>query len=98
MRTLIPMPDAQNDLSLAIFNALDTGLILVDGDQRIVAWNSWISVACGIDTEDAVGKTLKELFRESKLQRLESAIASAFDSGVSSLLTHSLHPNMFPLR
>src|SRR4030095_6641614 len=30
--------------------------------------------------------------------RLGGAISEAFDSGVSRLLTHALHPSLFPLR
>jgi PAS domain S-box-containing protein len=92
------MPDAEQELSLAVFDALDTGLILVDGDRRIAIWNDWFSTACGIGVEAAVGKKFEELFPQSKFHRLGSAIISAFASGASSLLTHSLHPTLFPLR
>jgi PAS domain S-box-containing protein len=92
------MPDNGRHISRAIFDSLDTGLVLLDDCSRVALWNGWFAAACGIDADAAFGKTIEDLFPQSKLGRLKSAIAAAFSSGVSSLLTHSLHPALFPLR
>ncbi|HEX4861709.1 MAG TPA: PAS domain S-box protein [Rhizomicrobium sp.] len=92
------MSDAGLELSRAIFDAQDSGLILLDREQRVLVWNAWFGAMCGIDPADAVGETFRTLFPDSPLSRLESAVSATFTSGVSSLLTHSLHPQLFPLK
>jgi PAS domain S-box-containing protein len=92
------MPQLKEDLRGGIFDALDIGLILLDSDRRIIAWNSWIAAASGISKTEAVGKELAELFPGLDLGRLNAAVAEALKSGTSSLLTHSLHPSLFPLK
>jgi len=86
------------DLAKATLDSLDIGLVVLTADARIVAWNSWMSSATGIDLETARDRLLTEVFPAAHLSRLQSAVAQALDSGASSLLTHSLHPNLFPLR
>jgi PAS domain S-box-containing protein len=54
--------------------------------------------ASGVVAADALDKGLRDLFSDLSGRRLEGAIAAALDSGVSSFLTHSLHPNLFPLK
>ncbi|MEI9994679.1 MAG: PAS domain S-box protein [Rhizomicrobium sp.] len=92
------MSEAGQDYSRAIFDALDTGLILLDRKCRVILWNAWFSAMCGVSSDAAAGKTFEQIFPDGKSPRLASAVASAFESGVSSLLTHSLHPSLFPLR
>ena len=93
------MPERGNELLDAVFDALDSGLIVLDGGLRVIAWNAWLAAASGIPARDAAGKRLEELFHGAPLsRRLASAIADALESGASSLLTHSLHRALFPLK
>jgi PAS domain S-box-containing protein len=92
------MSESGQDYSRAIFDTLDTGLMLLNGEKRVIIWNAWFSAMCGVPSDVASGKTLDELFPKNQSPRLKSAITSAFESGVSSLLTHSLHPALFPLK
>ena len=81
----------------AIHDSIDVGLVLLDGDRRIVGWNAWMEHASGLSGVDARGRRLDELFPDAP-SRLDSAIAHALELGASSLITHSLHPTIFPLR
>jgi PAS domain S-box-containing protein len=81
----------------AIVGALDCGLIVLDRDARVIAWNAWLATASRIPTQHAVGKPLEELMGGAISRRLASAIADALEAGTSSLLTHSLHHSLFPL-
>src|SRR6185295_5585977 len=81
----------------AVPDALDGGLIVLSEARRITLWNVWLAKASGIRAQDAVGKTIAELFPAANAQYLDAAIAAAFGAGVSTLLTHSLHPQLFPL-
>jgi PAS domain S-box-containing protein len=88
----------ENDMSAAVFEALDMGLTALDGAGRVAAWNAWLASASGIPARDAIGKRLDELFPGAGPSRLTSAVSEALVSGASRLLTHSLHPALLPLR
>jgi PAS domain S-box-containing protein len=88
----------ERDQFAATFDALDSGVVVLDSDQRVVCWNYWFAAASGLSSERAVGKTLSELFPGRSLVRLKTSISEAIDLGSSALLTHSLNPNMLPLR
>ena len=82
----------------SILDAVDSGLIVLDRHRRIVFWNAWMQSATGISLGDARGKTLEAVFPAMSIRQLEPAIASALDAGTSSLLSHALHPLLFPLK
>jgi len=90
------MPDS--DVPDAILDALDSGLIVLAAGARVLFWNSWMASATDIAVEDAAGRSLDTLFPESNLRRLRSAVEDAISSGSSSLLTHTLHARLLPLK
>jgi PAS domain S-box-containing protein len=53
---------------------------------------------CGIPAKAALGRRLADVFPDGEAEPLHYAIGAAFKSGVSSLLTHSLHARIFPLK
>ncbi len=81
-----------------IFDALDIGLIILDREHSVRRWNTAFAAMCGISSDTASGRKLEDVFPGEEAEKLRVAIAAAFDSGASSLLTHSLHPRLFPLR
>jgi PAS domain S-box-containing protein len=83
---------------VAVFDALDSGVIVLDHDQRVVGWNYWFASASNIASEKAAGKTLQELFPERPLVRLTSSVSEALTLGSSAFLTYMLNPNLLPLR
>jgi PAS domain S-box-containing protein len=87
-----------DDLATILLDDLDIGIVVVDWDERVVTWNAWMAAATGMDATAAIGQGLAELFPEAALTRVAASIAQALQSGASSLLTHALHPAIFPLR
>jgi PAS domain S-box-containing protein len=81
-----------------VFDALDSGLIVLDDDGGVLTWNDWMTWATGITLEGATGKRLQDLFPGAALRRLQAAVTDAINLGASTLLTHSLHPRLLPLR
>jgi PAS domain S-box-containing protein len=81
-----------------VLDSIDAGLIVLDWQGRIVNWNAWMAAASGKGAAAVRGKTLGETFPGVDSGRLESAVTIALESGASSILTHALHPNLFPLR
>ena len=86
------------DLLRAVFDTVDGGLVLLDGERRVVAWNAWFEAASGIAARDAAGRRLAEIFPGARLDRLDTAVSAALQSGTSRLLSHALHTDLFPLR
>ncbi len=92
---MIPL---ERDQFAAVFDALDSGVVVLDADQRVICWNQWFASASGRTYEQAIGKTLSELFPGRSLGRLMTSIAEALALGSSAFLTYSLNPNLLPLR
>ncbi|MCW5734380.1 MAG: PAS domain S-box protein [Enhydrobacter sp.] len=89
--------DKHEPLRGAIHDTIDIGLVLLDGDRRIVGWNAWMEIASGLSGAAVRGRRLDEVFPDAPV-RLSTAVAEALEFGASSLITHSLHPAVFPLR
>ena len=92
----MPLPERQ--LLLDVFDTIDAGLIVLDAERNVLAWNQWMTAATGIAEEAAAHRRLEDLFPALTSQRLIAAITDAATEGLSSVLTHSLHPALFPLK
>lgn len=79
------------------FDAVDIGLVILDGDQCVRAWNAWMESASAIPAREAIGRSLDVLFPGHITARFSSAVSHALELGTSGLLTHALHPPL-PLR
>jgi PAS domain S-box-containing protein len=88
----------ERDQLASAFDALDSGVVVLDRDQRVVFCNHWLSSASGITAEQASGRTLSELFPARPLGRLPTCITDALSLGSSAILTHSLNADLLPLR
>jgi signal transduction histidine kinase len=56
-------PEIERELLLQTLDALDTGLLALDEDRRIVAMNQTLAKGWGIDRDEAAGKALGEVFK-----------------------------------
>ena len=91
-------PDLMEANSRACSTQSTLGLIVLDEDARVLGWNVWMAFAARIAAETALGRRLDELFPGITTPRLSAAVAEALTTGTSSLLTHSLHPGILPLK
>jgi PAS domain S-box-containing protein len=82
----------------AVFDALDTGLIVLDSETRVIGWNQWLAAASGVSAGQALGRTLPETFPDMPNPRLLAVIEDALSSGTSGILVHSLHGPIFDLK
>lgn len=92
------MADKDKSFQDPILDAVDAGMIVLDVDRRIVRWNAWMTSASGQGREAVYGACLAEVFPESDLGRLDTAVTAAVQRGLSGLLTHALHAQLLPLR
>jgi PAS domain S-box-containing protein len=89
---------AEHGIGDAAVQAIDIGLIGLDTAGKVTLWNDWTSGASGIAPADAAGRALDELFPGKVTARLRNAISEALSDGASSVLSHTLHPMLLPLR
>jgi PAS domain S-box-containing protein len=92
------MSEPRHHVLSAAVDALDAGVIVLDGAQRVIEWNEWLVSASGIARQDAVGRTMPEIFPGKILTRLTTSISDALTLSASSLLTYSLNRELLPLR
>lgn len=79
-----------------VFDTVDAGLIVLDENMRVVAWNDWMARVSGLAGNNVIGKTLHEVFPDLNSPRLFMAVDDSFAAGSSSVLTHTLN-KLFPL-
>jgi PAS domain S-box-containing protein len=89
---------ALEELWVSLFDALDCGIVVLDGEQRVIGWNAWLRSASEITETEAEGRRLEEIFPNAPLPRVKAAISAALTAGLPTLITHSLHQKIFPLK
>lgn len=89
------MPQQQNYKSL--IDLLDTGLIVVNSECKILLWNPCIARTTGISEESALGYYLGDVFVEPIDAALIEALKQACELKLSRRLAHQLHPALLPL-
>ncbi|RYG35022.1 MAG: PAS domain S-box protein, partial [Burkholderiales bacterium] len=70
---------------------------VLDGDERIHAWNNCLASLTGVDAASAIGNLLSGALAIETPTRLQMAIRAAVETGASSTLSHALHPALLPL-
>jgi PAS domain S-box-containing protein len=80
-----------------VFDSIDIGLIVLDGQRCIVGWNDWIARVSRHPAQDVMGKDLLDVFSDLRETRLPNVIDDALHAGSSSILTHTLN-TLLPLQ
>ena len=81
----------------SVFDALDVGIVVLDGQGCIVGWNDWIARASRHSEQSVLGKNLFDIFPNLRETRLPAVLEESIQVGSSSILTHSLN-TLLPLR
>ncbi|MEI7456745.1 MAG: diguanylate cyclase [Nitrosomonadales bacterium] len=87
----------QNMIWHSIWNAVNTGLILIDAKSVVLLWNDWVSEHSGIDEKHAVGQSLETLFAESLGASFKTAMQNALAYKLPVVLSSALHRSPLPL-
>ncbi len=80
-----------------VLQSLNCGVLVVDREQRIVYCNRWFLEKGSLSEQELIGERITMLFTRFEKQRLSSALKNAIEYGISSVLSYSLHENIFPL-
>ena len=80
-----------------LFDALNTGIILVDSKGHVLLWNDWMSRHSGVDSEQILNYHLSDAFSETLPKSFIAAINRALSSRLPVVLSNALHKFPLPL-
>lgn len=80
-----------------LLNAIDTGLILVDEELKVVLWNNWMSKHSGVSLPSVLNCKLSTVFRDDSAEVLFRAIEQTLLYRTSSVISAALHRSPLPL-
>jgi diguanylate cyclase (GGDEF)-like protein len=86
------------DLSARVLNLVDAGVIVLDADQRIVLWNSWLVPRSGRAAARMCGLRLFDAYPELRASHVETAVLAALAEGLSGNVSRTEAPAPFVLR
>ncbi|HEX7079353.1 MAG TPA: ATP-binding protein [Candidatus Eisenbacteria bacterium] len=59
----VDAPEIERELLLQVLDAVDTGLLALDGDRAIAAINETLARGWGVERDEVTGRPLSEIFR-----------------------------------
>lgn len=77
-----------------LIDNLRIGVVLLDSAGRVLSWNSWMSRHSGIETSDAAGRRIDEIFPDMANSRLSDVIEQALRFKLSSMMAPGLNPGL----
>lgn len=83
---------------LIAHDLLPIGLAVVDSDLRVEAWNETLAKWSRVAPEDAMSKTLPELFPGYPSRRFGLRLEAAFENRQPVVLSTAMHEQVLPLR
>lgn len=83
-----------------IIDSINVGILTIDADLKIYSVNKWFAVHNEMDTDEAVGKNLLDLFELSSesLKSLKRHIKAALTLGGPSFFTADTNHYLFPMK
>ena len=85
-------------IAARVLNLMGGGVIVLDADQRIVLWNSWLTPRCGRAAARVMGQPLFEVFPVLRGSRVEAAVLAALLDDLVTAIPQSETRSPFPLR
>lgn len=82
----------------ALLDEVEAGILVLDGQHRVRHWNACMERFSGLATRDVLDRPLWDSFPSLKNSLLRLTVEDALASGAPGVLSHTLHPSLFPLR
>ncbi|MBI5439233.1 MAG: GGDEF domain-containing protein [Nitrosomonadales bacterium] len=80
-----------------IWDAVKLGLILIDGEGKVLLWNDWVSNHSGIPAEFALSHSLESLFPDGLSIPFKTAVKNALSHKLPIILSNALHRSPLPI-
>lgn len=91
-------PESAAGLATRAVNLVNCGIIVLDANQQIVLWNSWMVPRSGQSAARVRDRSLFDVCPELRGSRVESAVLAALTDNVTTNIPHSDNRAPFPLR
>jgi diguanylate cyclase (GGDEF)-like protein/PAS domain S-box-containing protein len=95
---ILSVTDSAHAHSARALNLVNSGIIVLDADQRIVLWNSWMTPRSGRSAARVQERPLFEVFPELRGSRVEAAVLAALMEGHGGTIPQAEQRTPFPLR
>lgn len=86
-----------NEVVEKVWDNLNSGLILIDGESRVLLWNEWIARHSGIPAGFALNRALASLFPDGLSAPFKTAINNSLAYKLPIVLSNALHRTPLPL-
>jgi len=80
-----------------LINKLNAGVIILDGDHKILRWNDWFQDRTPLDLKNTEDQYFIDVFPELKHARLDHAIEDALQFGFPAVVSNIFNKSPFPL-
>jgi diguanylate cyclase (GGDEF)-like protein len=100
-QVITPKPEAATAsaaLAARALNLVGGGVIVLDADQHIVLWNSWLTPRCGRAASRVLGHALFDVFPGLRGSRVETAVLAALADDTTTAIPQCENRSPFPLR
>jgi diguanylate cyclase (GGDEF)-like protein len=94
----LPVSDFAAELSTRALNLVNSGIIVLDAEQRIVLWNNWMTPRSARAAARVRARRLLEVFPELRGSRVEAAVLAALLDGQHTNIPQTENRAPFPLR
>lgn len=81
-----------------IFNTIDNGIIVLDSNLTVLAWNNWLEIRTNIKSEDILDKNICEEFDYINKKKLERKIKSVLITKNASYYTVDPHRYLLKIK
>ena len=81
-----------------IFNTIDNGIIILDNDLNILAWNNWLEIRTHIKSNDIVNQNICEAFPYINEKKLKRKIRSVLVTNNASFYTVDPHRYLLKIK
>lgn len=80
-----------------LLSTINSGLVLIDAEGRVLLWNDWVAKHSGIPAGLAIGHSLEALFSNGLNNSFKTAVKNALSHKLPIILSNALHRSPLPL-
>lgn len=81
----------------SVLAALNVGIVVLDVERRVLAWNSWMARYSGHQGEAVMGRDFFSVYPDLVGKRIDGAVTQALRDNFPSMLSQTLHKAPFAL-
>lgn len=81
-----------------VFNTIDNGIIVLDNNLKVLAWNSWLEIRTNILSDEILNKNICEQFTYINEKKLKRKIKAALVTKSPSYFNVDPHQNLIKIK